>query len=104
MKEKDGNITTDREAILCICAEFYPELYSTQKGGNKTNAPNMKSTDDTEVPDITVREVELAVNQMKDYKAPGTDDRRGPPCIFFGMGGVINFQKSTSAIFLCSPI
>ena len=55
MKEKDGIITTDREEILNICAEFYQELYSTQKGGNKTNnVPNMKSTDDTEVPDITI--------------------------------------------------
>ena len=75
MKEKDGNITTDREEILNICAEFYQELYSTQKGGNKTyNIQNMKSTDDTEVPDITEIEVELAVNQIKDYNVPGTDD------------------------------
>ena len=52
-----------------------PRLVQYPTGGNSINdVPNIKSTDDTEVPNIRVREVESAVNQMKDYDAPGTDD------------------------------
>ena len=56
MRQKDGNITTDREEILDVCAEFYQDLYSSKKEGGKKSS--IKSVDDTELPSITVREVE----------------------------------------------
>ena len=52
MKEKDGSITTDREGILIICAEFYQDMYSTQQGGGGKTDNIPKSTDDTAVPII----------------------------------------------------
>lgn len=73
MKQKDGTITTDREEILTVCAEFYQDLYSSKKEQDKTDMCT-KSTDQTDLPNITVKEVELAVKQMKENKAPGTDD------------------------------
>ena len=68
----DGNITTDREEILDVCAEFYQDLYSSKKEGGKKSS--ITSVDNSELPNITVREVEMAVKQMKDNKAPGNDD------------------------------
>ena len=72
MRQKDGNITADREEILDVCTEFYQILYSSKKEGGKK--ASIKSVDDTELPSITVRDVEVAVKQMKDNKAPGNDD------------------------------
>ena len=88
MRQKDGNITADREEILDVCTEFYQILYSSKKeGGKKTS---IKSVDDTELPSITVRDVEVAVKQMKDNKAPGNDDLSND--IFKTGGDEINKQ------------
>ena len=54
MRHKDGNITTDREEILDVCAEFYQDLYSSKKEGGKK--PSIKSVDDAELPSIIIRE------------------------------------------------
>ncbi|XP_072051533.1 uncharacterized protein [Amphiura filiformis] len=74
MRQKNGSITTDREEILNVCTEFYQDLYSSKTDENSGTRVPTKSTDDTEVPNITVREVEKAVTQMKNNKAPGPDD------------------------------
>ncbi|XP_072048653.1 uncharacterized protein [Amphiura filiformis] len=71
MKDKNGIPTSSREEILNICAEFYQDLYSSHSNQSK---PNFLSPDQTDIPNVTVREVETAVKQMKDNKAPGTDD------------------------------
>ena len=71
MKQKDGNITNDRQEILNVCADFYKELYSSKSSESK---PNIISPDQSAIPQVTVREVEMAIKEMKDNKAPGTDD------------------------------
>ena len=71
MKQKDGNITNDRQEILNVCADFYQELYSSKSSESK---PNIISPDQSAIPQVTVREVEVAIKEMKDNKAPGTDD------------------------------
>ena len=62
MRRKDG--TTVREEILDVCAEFYQDLYSSKKEGGKE--PSIKSVDDAELPNKAIREVEMAMTQMKD--------------------------------------
>ncbi len=73
MRKKDGNLTTDRKEILNICADFYQDLYNSTKTESKMEIKN-KSVDETELPTITAREVETAIKQMKENKAPGLDD------------------------------
>lgn len=75
MKQKDGTITSDRTEILKVCSDFYQDLYkSKSKKDPKEDKAKMKSTDQTSIPSITQQEVELALKQMKDSKAPGTDE------------------------------
>ena len=71
MKQKDSNITNDKQEILNVCADFYQELYSSKSNKSK---PNIISPDQSTIPQVTVREVEVAIKEMKDNKAPGTDE------------------------------
>ncbi|XP_072048745.1 uncharacterized protein [Amphiura filiformis] len=71
MRQKDGILTNDRQEILNVCADFYQDLYSSKSNEAK---PNTISPDISAIPSITQKEVEMAVKEMKDSKAPGTDD------------------------------
>ena len=71
MKQKDGIITNDRQEILDVCSDFYQELFSSKSNENK---PKIVSPDQSALPEITEREIEAATKEMKDNKAPGTDD------------------------------
>ena len=70
MRKESGEITSDREEILKICAHFYKSLY-TQTVPISEIA--MKSSPDTA--DITkfTEEVERAIKRMKKHKAQGMD-------------------------------
>ena len=59
------------QEILDVCSDFYQELYSSKSNENK---PKIVSPDQSALPEITEREVEAATKEMKDNKAPGTDD------------------------------
>ena len=65
MWRKVVNITTDSEEILYVWAELQ------ERGSEELK---YKVSDDTELPSIAVSEVEMAVKQMKDNKAPCNDD------------------------------
>ena len=66
-----GEITTNREEILKICANFYKSLYTQTV---PTAESTMKSIPDTEeIPEFTEEEVERAVKRMKRHKAQGVD-------------------------------
>ena len=71
MKQKNGNITNNRQEILNVRADFYQELYSSKSSESE---PDIISPDQSAIPQVTVREVEVAIKEMKDNKAPGTDD------------------------------
>ncbi len=63
---------TEELEMLNICADFYQELCSS-----KTQYPqpdSSTSSDQMEIPEIMTEEVELAIKQMKDNKAPDIDD------------------------------
>src|SRR5277367_5522719 len=70
IKTKDGSITTNRDSIVERCAEFYKELYSST--ADRYTAPNATVTDDP-IPEVLSWEVQYAIKQMKNNKAPGDD-------------------------------
>lgn len=71
LKHKDGSLASDRSEILGICSDFYQELYSSTKPtGEKVES----KTNGTELPPILPTEVEEAIRQMKENKAPGPDE------------------------------
>ena len=49
----------------CICINFYQELYSSKN----ESKPGCNSPDQSAIPKITVREVEVAIKEIKDNKA-----------------------------------
>ena len=100
MRQKDGNITADREEILDVCTEFYQVLHISKKEGGKKSS--ITSVDDTELPSITVRDAEVAVKQMKDNKAPGNDDLSND--IFKTGGDEINKQLVYNPILRKIPV
>ena len=71
MKQKDGTITNDRQEILDVCSDFYQNSIVQKQLELK---PKIVSPDQSALPEITEREVEAATKEMKDNKAPGTDD------------------------------
>ena len=61
MRKESGEITSDREEILKICANFYKSLYTQTV---PTPESTMKSSPDTkEIPEFTEEEVERAVRK-----------------------------------------
>ena len=71
MRKESGEITTNREKILKICANFYKLLYTQTV---PTPESTMKSSPDTEeIPEFTEEEVERAIKRMKRHKAQGVD-------------------------------
>ena len=68
IRNKDGSITTDRDKIVERCAEFYRELYSSS-----TDRPTIQTSAEDSVPEVLSAEVQHAVKQMKNNKAPGED-------------------------------
>jgi hypothetical protein len=69
IKAKDGKIVTDRKEIVEQCAQFYRDLYSSSK-----ERPSVTPIREECIPDILAREVQHAVQQMKNNKAPGEDE------------------------------
>ena len=71
MRKESGEITTNREEILKICANFYKSLYTQTV---PTPESTMKSSPGTEeIPEFTEEEVERAIKRMKRHKAQGVD-------------------------------
>ena len=71
MKNGKGETVTNREEILKVCAQFYQELYSSQKP-NSIDTSNI-SPDNSEAPPFIESEIEKALKEMKQNKAPGID-------------------------------
>src|SRR5271163_2762877 len=71
IKSKDGSITTNRDSIVERCAEFYKELYSST--ADRYNIPDTTATDDP-IPEVLSWEVQHAIKQIKNNKAPSDDE------------------------------
>ena len=98
MRKESGEITTDREEILKICANFYKSLYTQTV---PTPESTMKSSPDTEeIPGFTEEEVERAIKRMKRHKAQGvggiTSDiiKLGGPVVLTYLTNIFNNIKT----------
>ena len=72
MRDSKGETKTDQKQILGICAQFYQDLYSTQKQQENRNKET-NHTDNTKVPLFMEAEIEKALKEMKKNKSPGND-------------------------------
>ena len=71
MKNESGDIFTNREEILNICANFYQELYRSQNNNHITSTEI--SLDRSDVLPLIVEEIKKSLKEMKNNKAPGND-------------------------------
>ena len=102
MRKESGEITTDREEILKICANFYKSLYTQTV---PTPESTMKSSPDTEeIPEFTEEEVERAIKRMKIHKAQGVDGitndilKLGGPIVLTYLTNIFNNILKTKQI------
>ena len=102
MKKESGEITTNREEILKICANFYKSLYTQTV---PTPESTMKSSPDTEeIPEFTEEEVERAIKRMKRHKAQGVDGitsdiiKLGGPMVLTYLTSIFNNILKTKQI------
>ena len=71
MRKASEEITSDREEILKICANFYKPVYTKTA---PTPESTIKSSPDTEeIPKFTEEKVERAIKRMKRHIAQGID-------------------------------
>ena len=71
MINEKGEVVTNREEILKVCAHFYQDLYSSQTCNNIRT--NNISPDSSEAPPFIVKEIEKALKEMEQNKAHGND-------------------------------
>ena len=71
MKKENGEVVTNREDILKVCAEFYQALLASQNKNTTRNAN--ESPDNLEPPPFIEEEINKALKDMKNNKAPGID-------------------------------
>ena len=71
MKKENGEIATNREDVLKVCADFYQELYSSQNKDTRKNTN--ESPENLEPAPFSKEEINKALKEMKDNKAPGID-------------------------------
>ena len=100
MRRESGEITSDREELQKICANFYKSLY-TQTVPTPENT--MKSSPGPEeIPEFT-EEVERAIKRMKRHKAQGKDGiasviKLGGPIVLTYLTNIFNNIIKTKQI------
>ena len=68
VKNKEGEVVTDKEKILERWAEFYEELYA-----DDPSTVNIDDSREEAIPNFLKCEVETAINELKIGKSPGLD-------------------------------
>ena len=71
LKTRDGRIIGDEEGMKKRWREYSEELYSEDK---RVKKEIYDLTDDGKEPEVMEAEVEWAIKQLKDNKAPGSDE------------------------------
>ncbi|XP_072041185.1 uncharacterized protein [Amphiura filiformis] len=64
----------DIDSRSTLISSIVTEAAEEKEQRNKKPKKILRLRNQTDIPNVTVREVETAVKQMKDNKAPGTDD------------------------------
>ena len=73
LKNKSGDIISDRKSLILLVEEFYETLYRNRdnmENGQNRKVQNVGSED---IPDISTEEINYALKKMKNHKAPGED-------------------------------
>ena len=70
----EGEIVTDREEVLNVCADFYQDLYSSQ-AQNKPTPSNFVSPGNSNASSFIDSEIKKTLQDMKKKKAPGNDQK-----------------------------
>ena len=71
LKDKRGNVITNRDEIVTVAEEFYRDLYSSRD--IQDNTEPRSSSEQIDIPPVTTEEVKKALNEMQRGKAPGED-------------------------------
>ena len=102
-RKESGEITSDREGILKICADFYTSLYTQTV---PTQERTLKSNPDTEeIPEFTEEsEVEMAIEGMKRHKIHRMDGNTSDIIKLEGEGGLTYLTNISTNILKTKPI
>lgn len=74
LKDKHGNLATNREEILAIFESFYSELYKEYENNTITSTnPWVLNQGSEEIPEITIGGFKKGLKEMKNNKSPGED-------------------------------
>ena len=101
MRKESGEITTNGEEILKICANFYKSLYTQTM---PTPESTMESSPDTEEIPKFAEEMETAMKRMKRHKAQGVDGitsdiiKLGGPMVLTYLTNIFNNILKTKQI------
>ena len=74
LKNKRGEIKTNRDDILKIAQDFYAELYERSRAPNLNQIPRVQNVGSEDIPDISKAEIERALAEIKNNKSPGEDE------------------------------
>lgn len=73
IKNKNGDIMTNKRDIITTIETFYKQLYSTPNKELNTNIPKVLNQGSEDIPEIDEAEIMAALKSMKNNKAPGED-------------------------------
>jgi hypothetical protein len=73
LKDENGIIYSDRKRILEIAASYYENLYSSRLSSEEKSNLDPDLSTPTDVEEIEIDEIEIALSSMKNKKAVGND-------------------------------
>lgn len=72
--DKDGVVKVNREDVLEVAASFYENLFTSTLSHAERESICPDLSDDTEIDEISMLELQIALKTMKKSKATGSDD------------------------------
>ena len=96
LKDKQGNVITNRDKIVAVAEEFYRDLYSSRD--IQGNTERGSSSEELDIPPVTTEEVKKALNAMQGGKSPGEDQITAD---LLKDGGLIVLEKLANLYTQC---
>ena len=98
IKDEEGNIITEGQAVLNRIREYTENLY--RKPVNETEGNRIDLSDGEQEPNVLIDEVRKAIKQLKNGKAAGVDEIPGELIKASGEAGVKLFHKLCNMIWM----